>query len=89
VTTFQIATDVLATELGSECVILNLADGVYYGLDDVGAEIWKQLSSPVSVFDICRHVADVYEVDPDQCNSDVVSLLDSLQSRGLIIARES
>ena len=32
--------------LGDEAAILNLKDGVYYGLDPVGARIWKLVQTP-------------------------------------------
>jgi Coenzyme PQQ synthesis protein D (PqqD) len=86
-TTFVIAKEVLATELGSEFVILNLADGIYYGLDDAGAEIWKLLTRPVTVEEICRGISASFDVELDQCRTDVLKLLDSLASRSLIDVR--
>ena len=86
-TTFAIAKEVLASELGSEYVILNLADGIYYGLDEVGGEIWKLLATPVTVADICRVITASFDVEAGKCREDVVKLLDSLTSRGLIEVR--
>ena len=86
-TTFVIAKEVLATELGAEFVMLNLADGIYYGLDEVGGEIWKLLATPVTAADICRAIAASFDVEPDQCHADVQKLLESLASRGLIEVR--
>ena len=83
-TTFVIAKDVLASELGSELVMLNLADGVYYGLDEVGGEIWRRLAAPVTIAEICRAIGASFEVEPDQCRADVEKLLESLASSGLI-----
>jgi hypothetical protein len=86
-TTFVIAKEVLASELGSEFVILNLADGIYYGLDEVGGEIWKLLSTPVTLTDICGVITSSFDVEPKRCREDVVRLLDSLASRGLVDVR--
>ena len=41
--------DQVSTNLEDEAVILNLKDGVYYGLDPVGAWIWNLLQQPRSV----------------------------------------
>src|SRR5262249_1448164 len=38
--------DVTFRELGGEIVILNLETGVYFGLDQWGARIWRPLESP-------------------------------------------
>jgi hypothetical protein len=86
-TTFVMAKEVLASELGSEFVILNLADGIYYGLDDAGAEIWRLLATPVTVDEICLGISASFDVELDQCRTDVLKLLESLASRGLIDVR--
>ena len=83
-TTFVVAKEVLATELGSEFVMLNLADGIYYGLDEVGGEIWKLLATPVTAAEICRAISSSFDVEPDECRADVQQFLESLASRGLI-----
>ena len=74
----------LASDVGSEFVILNIADGIYYGLDEVGAEIWKLLTAPVAIADICRVIMSSFDVEPNRCRQDVVRLLEELASRGLI-----
>jgi hypothetical protein len=85
--TVVVAHDVLSTELGAEHVMLNLRDGTYYGLDEVGSAIWKLLQSPVTVAEICDAILDTYEVDADRCRRDVVRLLTELVERGLVEIR--
>ncbi len=82
-----IAPDVLSSELGSEHVLLSLRDGMYYGLDDVGGEIWKLLQEPVSVADICRAIVEAYDVDPARCRRDVEALIAELEARQLVELR--
>ena len=36
----------VSTSLGDETVILGMDDGVYYGLDAVGARVWALVASP-------------------------------------------
>lgn len=84
-----VAPGVLSTELGSEQVMLNLADGTYYGLNEVGSEIWKRLQTPASVAEICEAIEEVFEVDDEVCFRDVVRLLDELIARGLVERRSS
>src|SRR6476659_10171781 len=40
------------TSLGDEAVILGLGDGVYYGLDAVGARVWSLLATPRRVSEL-------------------------------------
>ncbi len=87
--TVVVASDVLSTQLGSEQVMLNLRDGTYYGLDEVGSEIWKLLQKPVTVSEICDAIVGAFEVDAERCHRDVVRLLSDLVDRGLIELRIS
>jgi len=76
--------EVLATEFGDEVVLLNLRDGVYYGLEDVGRVIWTALRVPVTVQDICDAVVHAYDVEPDRCQRDVLAVIQDLIEHGLI-----
>jgi len=81
---FVAARDVLASEFGSEYVLLNLNNGTYYGLEDVGGVVWKMLQAPVSVADLCRTITEMFAVDFDTCLRDVTHLLDELIANGLV-----
>jgi hypothetical protein len=76
--------DVLTTEFGDEIVILHLRDGVYYGLEDVGARIWQLLRTPVSLPAIRDAIVAEFDVDPARCEQDVRSLIAKLTERGLV-----
>ena len=83
------AADLLASAFDKELVILNLRDGVYYGLEDVGARLWGLLQQPVTVAAICDALVAEYDVEPARCARDVQALLQDLATRGLIEVRES
>jgi len=72
------------TDLGNEIAILNLDNGIYYGLNEVGADVWNFISEPRTVLQIVGHVRTQYEVDPDRCHRDLVALLKQLAEAGLI-----
>lgn len=82
------AGDLLVTEFGAELVVLNLRDGVYYGLEDVGARIWRLLQEPVTVAAICDVIVSEYDVEPMCCEQDTRALLGELAARGLVEVRE-
>ena len=74
----------VSTALGDETVILGMQDGVYYGLDAVGARIWALLATPRRVADLVRILSDEFDVSPDRLERDVLALLDDLADRDLI-----
>jgi len=82
--TIVVADDVVASDFGEELVVLNLRDGVYYGLEDVGVRIWRGLQQPVSFVDLRDQIVSEYEVEPDDCDRDVRELVAELAAAGLI-----
>jgi hypothetical protein len=79
----------VSSDLGGEAVILHLASGTYYSLNEVGAHIWSLLQRPRQVREIVESIVAEYDVDREQCAVDVHRLLDMLAREGLIeISRE-
>jgi len=72
------------TSLGDEAVILGLQDGVYYGLDAVGARVWSLLAAPRRVSEIVDLVTEEVEVGRERCEQDVLTLLGELADSRLI-----
>ncbi len=78
-------TEQVSAELADEVVILNLADGEYYGLNPVGAHIWSCIQEPRRVHDIRDELIREYDgVELEQCTQDVLALLDQLADVGLL-----
>jgi hypothetical protein len=82
--TIQATQQLVASNLGGEVVILNLKDGTYYSLDDVGVVVWDILQQPCSIWQLCMAVMEQYEVDSAQCTEDILALLEDMLSVGLI-----
>lgn len=74
----------VASEVGGELVILNLSDGVYYGLSGVGVRVWELLAEPRSVGAILDVILAEYEVTPEQGLRDLTNLLAELGDYGLV-----
>jgi Coenzyme PQQ synthesis protein D (PqqD) len=79
-----VASDALTADFTPELVILNLRDGVYYGLDEVGARIWALLQTPIAIRAVRDAIASEYDVDVDVCGRDVHTLVGELVERGLV-----
>ncbi len=91
--TLPLTTTVTATrhhvscDLSEEVVILQLQDGIYYGLNPVGARVWALVQEPRTVEDIKASLLNEYEVEPSQCDRDLATLLSELSIRQLIEVR--
>jgi hypothetical protein len=73
-----------SAEVDGESVILDLEEGVYYGLNPVGARIWSEIQEPTSVEEITAAITAEYDVDAEQCREDVLSLLRDLRENDLV-----
>lgn len=82
--TVRVADDQVSCELDGEAAILELKQGVYYGLNPVGATVWALISKPRTVAELKRAVLEQYDVTPEQCERDLLELLGELAERGLI-----
>jgi hypothetical protein len=76
--------DQVSTALADETVILGLHDGVYYGLDAVGARAWALLATRRRVSELVAAIAAEFDVTADRCERDVLALLEELAARGLV-----
>jgi hypothetical protein len=86
--TVVMADDVVSCDLDGEAAILNLKDGVYYGLDPVGAKIWNLIQKPMVLNDVVEIIWDEYDVDINRCKDDIFELVEELLNNGLVKVNE-
>jgi hypothetical protein len=82
-----VAKEQVSCPLGEEAAVLNLKNSVYYGLDSVGARVWTLLQQPRSVGELRDTLLSEYEVEARRCEQDLLTLLESMRSEGLIEVR--
>jgi hypothetical protein len=80
--------DQVSCDLQGEAAILNLRTGIYYGLDAVGAAIWKLIEQPRTVASIREAVVAEFDVQPETAERDLFDLLGGLSAEGLIETRD-
>ena len=81
-----IPAQVMAREVGDEIVILDLANGTYYGLDSAGARIWQLMSEGQTLTQVCEVMLAEYEVTREDIERDVFALVQTLMERKLVSA---
>jgi hypothetical protein len=86
--TLVVADDVVSCDLDGEAAILNLKDGVYYGLDPVGAKIWNLIQEPRVLNEVVEIIWDGYDVDINRCKDDIFELVEELLNNGLVKVNE-
>ena len=76
--------DQVSCDLAGEMAIVNLNNGVYYGLDPVGARVWNLLREPVTFEDLCGSLSHDYHVDGLRLEEDMRTFLAELADQGLV-----
>lgn len=80
--------DQISCELADGSVILNLCDGIYYGLNSVGCRIWNLIQDPIAFKEIQAVLLDEYEVEPDKCALEIRFFLQEMVRKGLVEIRD-
>ncbi|WP_445682224.1 PqqD family peptide modification chaperone [Radicibacter daui] len=76
--------EVLTAAVGEELLMMSVAAGKYFNLNDVGSRIWELLAQPVSVEGLVASLTAEYAVDADQARAEVQEFLSALRERGLL-----
>ena len=74
----------VATDLAGKTAILNLKNSTYYSLDEIGAPIWELLKQERRVAEIRDAMTQKFDVQPQQCEADLLIFLQSLAEQQLI-----
>lgn len=74
----------LVSDMDGEKVMLNVQNGKYYNLGEVGGTIWNQIENPISFFHLIATLHTSYEVELSDCEEQVHSFLEILLKEGLI-----
>ena len=71
-------------DLEGESVLLNVLDGVYFGLNEVGTMIWKLISEGLPEDQIAVRMLADFEVTLEDLQKDVKDFLQILEEKKLI-----
>lgn len=81
------SSEVVAAPLGDDLMMMSVARGAYYSLNPVGAAIWQRIEQPIAVAELCAALLEEFEVGPEQCQAEVLALLDEMAREGLVIVK--
>ena len=80
----SVPAEVMDRSVGDETVILDLESGTYYGLDPVGARMWKLLAEGKTLGEVCDTLLEEYDVERERLEEDILNLAGELAEKGLI-----
>ena len=75
--------DAVFRELDGQSVLLNLATGMYFGLDAVGTHVWQLALENGSLRAVRERLVDEYDAEPAAIERDLLALAEALVGKGL------
>ncbi len=88
-TSFAGCKDVVACELDDGVALLDLRVSKYYKLNKTAALIWDWMSEPATVDQLVTRITERFDVSESECRADILAILASFESSGLIEERAS
>ncbi len=79
----QINDSVASAELDDGVVLLNADTGIYFGLDEVGARIWRLIEGGGTEAEVARRLLDEFDAEPSQVKRDLSEFVNLLVSNDL------
>ncbi len=83
-THIRISPSVYARPFGAELVLLEFGRGEYFGLDEIGAEVWRRLEAGDDLGATADHIAARYDVTRDVALRDILALVAHMRSQALV-----
>ncbi|MEP6472118.1 MAG: PqqD family protein [Gemmatimonadota bacterium] len=79
----QVPAHVVHQTIGEELVFLNLETQRYLSLNPSGARMWRLLGECPSASSVLQRLEQEYQVEPARLSSDLLELLNRLETAGL------
>jgi len=81
----KVSDDVAFRELDGEAVILNLASGIYFGLDRTGTRMWQLVDQHGALQEVLAILCDQYDAPAATLETDLIRLAGELVDKGLLV----
>jgi hypothetical protein len=81
----KISDQVLFQEIEGECVLLNLKNEQYFGLNEIATRMWQLLSINPKTDLALRSLLDEYNVSEEILRNDMAVIIRDMQNQNLVI----
>ena len=78
------STGLMVAPVHNETVMMSIESGHYYGLDDIGSDIWRRLEAPRKFGDLIDALAADYDADRAVIADDVRKLLSLMAAQDVV-----
>ena len=81
---FNVADDILMSQIENEAILLHVATGTYYNLNESSIPFWEALQNKQPLEPVVQQILNEYEVESSQVLQDLQIFLQDLLKFGII-----
>lgn len=81
----RINKNIIAKDLQGETVLLNMKNGDYFTLNNMGTKVYDHICQGMTIKQITESLFEEYEVGYDQLRNDVLTLVDELRKKDIVL----
>jgi Coenzyme PQQ synthesis protein D (PqqD) len=71
-------------DVGNSVVVMDLKNSVYFSVEGSISQVWPAFLEGVLLCDAALSLAEVFDADVDEIESDLIDLCSDLQRRGIL-----
>jgi DNA-directed RNA polymerase delta subunit len=75
----------MISPIGDELVMMNMENGSYIGINEVGTAIWEKLEQPRPVTELINYLLEMYDIEREECEKRTIKYLTDLIHQGMLI----
>ena len=75
---------ILASQIDTETVMMDVENGLYYGMNQVGSRIWALLDTPHTLFQLEAILFSEFDVAQGECLRDIQEFVSQLIEKKLV-----
>ena len=72
------------TNIDGETVMMDIENGEYYALNEVGTRVWEPTKEKITINNIISILLNEYDVNADQCRESILNFIERLYYDDLI-----
>lgn len=72
------------TNIDGETVMMDIENGEYYALNEVGTRVWELTKEKIKINNIISTLLEEYDVNENKCRESIISFIERLYCNDLI-----
>lgn len=76
--------DLVQTDMDGYTMLMSIESGKFFSINPLGSRIWEILERPARLDAVCQTLLEEFEIEPEQCQEEVVAFLESLLNQRLV-----